>query len=116
MILKPPLILPALFDNTGLKSVISILLPRSTGIEKPFDFDCPAGTLSAVEVLKIILRHIQSNPPAGGEAIGSQFRVWPFLRAAIAAFGERNRNPGRRFAGDYQVMDLLGKSDFRTKF
>jgi hypothetical protein len=46
----------------------------------------------------------------------SQFRVWPFLPAAIAAFGERNRNPGRHFAGDYGIMDLIGKSDFRTKF
>jgi len=94
--------------------VISILLSRSPAVEEPFD--CPAGTLSAVEVLKIILRHIQSHPPAGGESIGSQSRVWSFLRAAIAAFGERNRNPGRRFAGGYQLMDLLGKSDFRTKF
>jgi hypothetical protein len=39
-------------------------------------------------------------PPAGGEAIMSQFRVWPFLPTAIAVFGERNRNPGHFFAGD----------------
>jgi hypothetical protein len=56
--------------------------------------------LNFAGMLKIILRHFQSHPPAGGEAITSQFRVWSFLPAAIAAFGERNRNPGRRFAGD----------------
>jgi hypothetical protein len=39
-------------------------------------------------------------PPAGGEAIMSQFRVWPFLPTTIVAFGERNRNPGHCFAGD----------------
>jgi hypothetical protein len=58
----------------------------------------------------------QSFPPAGGKAIVGQFRVWPFLPAAIATAGERNRNPGSHFAGDYNIMDLLGKSDFRTKF
>ncbi len=46
----------------------------------------------------------------------SQFRVWPFLSATIATFGERNRNPGRRFAGDYVNIDLLSKSNFRTLF
>ena len=37
--------------------------------------------------------------PAGWEAISSQFRVWPLLPATIVTFGERNRNPGHRFAG-----------------
>jgi hypothetical protein len=46
----------------------------------------------------------------------SQFRVWPFLPTAIAAFGERNRNPGHCFAGDKILMDLKSKRDFRTKF
>jgi hypothetical protein len=55
-------------------------------------------------------------PPAGREAIVSQLRVWPFLPASIVASGERNRNPGHCFAGDYHIMGLLGKIDFRTKF
>ena len=37
--------------------------------------------------------------PAGGGAIISQFRVWPFPSTLIMTFGERNRNPGHHFAG-----------------
>ena len=51
-------------------------------------------------ILKITSAFPITCPPAGGEAIMSQFRVWPFLPTTIVAFGERNRNPGHCFAGD----------------
>lgn len=42
--------------------------------------------------------------PAGNGAIMSQFRVWPFPRTIIVTLGERNRNPGHRFAGVQDTM------------
>jgi len=41
------------------------------------------------------------DKPAGKGTITSQFRLWPFPFTIIATFGERNRNPGHRFAGLY---------------
>ena|SRR6266487_328498 len=59
----------------------------------------------SVFIIKFSLRMhfslVSSSFPAGKRAIISQSRVWPFPFTTIVTFGERNRNPGHRFAGSY---------------
>lgn len=104
-----------------VKSVISsAAVPRTNGAASSF-----AGrneeSFSLIDDNHIVEQGLKldwsmQDPRAGGEAVISQFRVWPFLPTTMATCGERNRNPGHRFAREYSPMGLQGKSNFRTKF
>jgi hypothetical protein len=61
----------------------------------------PLAIFKSLKLFKIY--KVEILVPAGRGAIISQFRVWPIPSTLIMTFGERNRNPGHRFAGRYNI-------------
>jgi len=55
--------------------------------------------LSSVLLISYGLYFFLYFTPAGKGTVIGQLRVWPFPLTIIVTFGERNKNPGHRFAG-----------------